>query len=408
MLPLVARADDEPVSVSLGDGWELTLHGQYRPRLEVDSGLDLVGTNKREREFVSHRARLGLDVGAEDEGPGFALALQDIRIWGEESGFGDTTAAGFDVHEAYFRYRAGPYLKLRVGRQDFGLANERLLGRANFSQRGRGYDGARIWLDRDEIGIQLMYLLITETDDNADGHVPRGRLGDDRFFAVHVDLNQLPAGMRGAVGLYSRNNWANPAVERRRAVGGLLAGRLWDLGWGLEGYYQFGKIAGQRLSAAMLGGRIGYRFTLPTAPTLIVWTDFLSGDGSPQRAFDQMLGSRHKFHGELDFFTNVSAQTSYRGLIDSGASVEIVPLRWLTASVAGHYFQTAEADAGGDRALASELDFKVVADAGEYLTFTLFYGALVPEPLMGDLFGVPPTYAPSVEHRAYLMTDFSF
>lgn len=91
--------------------------------------------------------------------------------------------------------------------------------------------------------------------------------------------------------------------ERRHSLGARSHGMAGDWHWNVEGVYQFGHFAGQRISAWTLGSEVGRRFPdMPLAPHAVVRFNIVSGDGD---ASDGKLGTfnalfpKGKYFGEL-------------------------------------------------------------------------------------------------------------
>jgi hypothetical protein len=56
-------------------------------------------------------------------------------------------------------------------------------------------------------------------------------------------------------------------------------------------------------------------------PSVILWGEYLSGDGTPSKAFNTLVATNHKLYGEQDYFPSVPKNTGNNGLIDVGGRV---------------------------------------------------------------------------------------
>lgn len=384
----------------------LKLDGQYRPRLLITSGRDFLG-ERSAREYVTHRARLGLTF-EQTSGLEVTMRVQDVRIWGEESDtLNDFSADGFDVHEAYARIPAADWLELVVGRQEIVLDDQRLVGSVAWSQRGRSFDALRGTLTFDPLTIDLFYAKVREAESYVDGNVADGVVDDIDFGGLHTSVRVAKGHAVSGLYLINANHGFNEqGDEHLRHTTGLFAeGGAGGFSYEAEGYYQFGRMAEAQIAAFMGAARVGYRLDVPGKPVAIAWGEYLSGDGTPEGAFDTLYATNHKFYGEMDFFLAIPANTAQLGLADVGGGLGASATDALTLHADFHHFRSAEAAAGGARAFGNEVDFKVQWAAMENVAVRALYGLFLPGDAMRAPQDLDDTTDLEPEHLGYLTLD---
>ena len=125
----------QPVSAQ-----NLTFEGQVRPRFEVRDPSGAAGT----QQWTSSRTRLSVRALLENNVWAF-VQMQDVRIWGEETGtLSDDSADGFDLHQGFLQIgRDDSSRSLRAGRFEQAYGGERLIGAIGWAQQGQAFDGVR-------------------------------------------------------------------------------------------------------------------------------------------------------------------------------------------------------------------------------------------------------------------------
>lgn len=351
--------------------------GEYLVRFRHVEGHDFApgGVDN----FVRHRARFGLRFAYGEELQAL-LQVQDVRVWGEETDtLGDYSADGFDLHQGYMEIAFEPELRLRIGRQEIGYLNHRLIGTVGFAEQARSFDAVRLMaraLDQ-RLSIDLMY---ARTLDD----LPEGSLAADDVFAGALKL-QL-------------NDWFQPALiavvdlnsatDRIRFTNGLVlqADFTFGLRFSLEGYLQAGGAtideADVSYFAWMFATHIRYTFVdMTVAPYVELFAELLSGDDDPadpdETTFDTLFATNHRYYGEMDFFLNLPRDTAERGLVDTGAAFGAQLFDIAFARLAVHVFLTM-ADQGGDSSYGQEVDLTFGLKPNPHLSFDVNYSVFIP------------------------------
>jgi len=351
--------------------------GEYMVRFRHTEGQDFAPGNVD--NFVRQRARMGLRFAYGDDVQAL-VQVQDVRIWGEESDtLGDFSANGFDLHQGYVELAADPDLRLRVGRQEIGLLNQRLVGPVAFVEQARSFDAVRLMARAfdQQLSIDVFYARTLN-------ELPAASLAADDVFAYALRW-QFGDGFQPAlIGVIDLNS----ATDRVRATNGLLIQSELPFGlrFSVEGYLQTGSatIGETDVSyfAWMFATRL--RFTLvdsDLAPFLEAFVETLSGDADPtdaeEHVFDTLFATNHKFYGEADFFLNIEADTAKRGLLDAGALLGLKLGDDGFAQLAFHIFQTM-AGQGGPTSFGQEVDATFGVKMNPHLTLDLNYSVFIP------------------------------
>ena len=330
---------------------QVELAGQVRPRFEVRDPVEGLGTV----EFTSMRTRAALAASL-DRSVSVFVQLQDVRIFGEESGtLTDYSADGLDLHQGWVELgdAEADRWSLRVGRQEAAYGGERLVGAVGWTQQGRSFDGLRVrFRPSDDVVVDGLAFRLGNS-------FATGISEDESLYGIYSTL--AAAGSLDLYGLL-HTRVATFTDLSRVTVGGRWVSESDAATWRLEGAYQGGDSDGpvlsRNISAFMIGARVSTQLSDDLTATL--WYDHLSGDDDPTddeiRAFDTLFATNHKFYGYMDLFLNIPAQTAGRGLQDLAvkASWDLGEGRSLGADL--HTFHLAAADGLETGRLGEELD----------------------------------------------------
>ena len=343
------------------DGLDFNPTGQYMARFRHFEGHDFVSGGNA--NTLRHRARLGMGLVYADMVGGL-VQVQDVRIFGEERNtLGDFSGDGLDMHQAYLRVMPIEGLELRLGRQEIAFENHRLIGTVAWIEQARSFDALRVTFDHDYVRVDGFYAKVAERDSptvNPDCTPFHERDLDVLAGNVHVDpIDEL------RIGIVAVGDIGGATNTDRITVGGLAGGRTsFGLGYGVEGYYQYGDSDGDvGLRAYMAGGHLGYWYDESVKPWMKAFGEVLSGDSDPaddtQRSFNTLFHTGHKFYGEMDYFLNLPVDTQQRGLVDVGGAAGLTPVKPLTFSVTYHHFRASADQGDGLQVFGHELDTMV-------------------------------------------------
>jgi len=351
--------------------------------------------------FMRQRARLGLRFAYGDEVQAL-VQVQDVRTWGEESDtLGDFSANGFDLHQGYLELAVDSDLRLRIGRQEIQLLNQRLIGNVGFVEQGRSFDAVRLMARAfdQQLSIDVFYARTLDA-------LPVASQAADDLFAYALKLQLGDYFQPALIGVLDLSS----GTDRVRMTQGVVLQSEFPFGlrFGIEGYVQAG-------SATVEAADVGYlawmfatrlRFTLvdsDAAPFLEAFVETLSGDDDPsdsnEHVFDTLFATNHKFYGEGDFFLNIPADTAKRGLLDAGAMLGAKLGEDGFGQLAFHIFQTM-AGRGGATSYGQEIDLTVGVKLNPHLALDFNYSLFIP--------GAALVADGNVEHFIYSTASASF
>jgi len=374
---------------------KVSVGGQLRTRYESrdpGSGVERTG-------FVSMRTRLQISAALE-EGISAFLQLQDVRRWGEESGtLSDYRADNLDLHQGYVEIRAGEEDEVggRVGRQEIGLGEERLIGSVDWTQQGQSFDGTFLWMDRPWGRIDLLALLIREGD-------VTGSEGSAHLLGTQLSLDP-PAGEVLESYLLHNRDEADEGT-RQTTAGVRWAATVSRLRIRSEGAIQRGTRNGSDVSAYL--GSI--RLAVPMRDDRVVAElgyDHLSGDPSPSegrlRVFDTLFATNHKYYGFADLFLNIPRDTGGGGLRDVMARLNVTAGPRLSIAADLHRFRLSNGLAGAPVDLGDEVDLTIRAVGPAEVVVTGGFSAVKSGKALEDLGRLNGTLI-----FGYLMLDVRF
>ncbi|MCB0713736.1 MAG: alginate export family protein [Ignavibacteriae bacterium] len=375
--------------------------GEVRYRYEVDGRRVAEKGNDKFSDLHLLRTRANITVTPSSDLQG-TIVLQDSRAFGDEQNTLDGSADFLDIHQAFFLLPdfLNTGVDVQVGRQEFGYANERLVGAVGWSNVGRSFDAIRLkrgekWGSIDlfasrlgsSVSFDSLNLLNDFSSTNFYGLWSTVKFADNHkgdFFAL-FDNNTREI----AQGIDSGSS-----IQNRITAGTFLRGTLSPINYEAEFAWQggSGRAGSDTLSSyagIMIAGKVLYAqksFKVGGLYTM------LSGDDDPTddqlQTFNTLFATNHKFYGYMDFFPGNSGSA---GLQDIGLT------SWLkvsdNASIAldGHLFTTA-VDVAGENALGKEIDatfnyaYKTEGNPS-LVTFTLGASLFLADNLMKGVVG---------------------
>jgi len=387
---------------------QLTATGQFRPRAEFRDGYSTLQAKDAETAvFTSQRTRL--NVGFTGYRFKFFVAIQDVRVWGQDaSTINRTTTAennGIQLHEAWGEIMLNDtvssiqYLSLKIGRQEISYDDQKLLGGLDWLQQARYHDAivlkyfnkgwtADFGAAFNQNKEQLAGTIYNGVPATGSGY-PAGTnslgtnyksfeyaylakkffFGDISFLFLSDNFNKytnVTAGTPPVVtkvneqGIWTRNTtgfYYNVNATRKLKLEGSL-------------YHQFGHDKNGRSLSSNLAS---ITTTLQVGRKLFVGpgVDYLSGnDGtkavtatSENNQFDPLYGTPHKFWGTMDYFY-ASSGFGAQGLLNYFLKSKYNLKDNLTLFADIHCFESANSlsnGAGGKQTsyLGTELDLKM-------------------------------------------------
>ncbi|PZX95296.1 hypothetical protein DOS84_01670 [Flavobacterium aquariorum] len=387
---------------------QLTASGQFRPRTEFRDGYSTLQSKDAETAvFTSQRTRL--NVGFTGYRFKFFVAVQDVRVWGQDaSTINRTTIAennGIQLHEAWGEIMLNDTvssiqnLSLKIGRQEISYDDQKVIGALDWLQQARYHDaivlkyfnkgwtadfGAAFNQNKELLAGTIYNGVPAATSGYTAGTNGLGTnyksleyayiakkffFGDISFLFLSDNFNKytnVTAGTPAVTtkvneqGIWTRNTtgfYYNVNATRKLKFEGSL-------------YHQFGHDKNGRSLSSNLASITS---TLQVGRKLFVGpgVDYLSGnDGtkavtatSENNQFDPLYGTPHKFWGTMDYFY-ASSGFGAQGLLNYFLKAKYNLKDNLTLFADIHCFESANSlsnGAGGKQTsyLGTELDLKM-------------------------------------------------
>ncbi|SHM61599.1 alginate export family protein [Flavobacterium xinjiangense] len=384
---------------------QFTATGQIRERTELRAGQ---GTLQKEGDkaalFNSQRARL--NIGFTGYRFKVFMALQDVRVWGQDaSSINRTTTEannGILLHEAWGEIMLNDTistvqnLSLKIGRQEISYDDQKVLGGLDWLQQGRRHD-AIVFKFANEGWIADVGAAFNQNKEGNTGTVYNGvptaygagtngigtmyksfqyaylgkkfSFGDISFLFFKDDFNKYTSVTSGTPavttkvygeGVWSRNTtgfYFNTNPTRKINI----AGSLYHQG----GHDKDGRSVSANLASITSTLQVGRK--LFVGPGI----DYLSGtDGtkavtatSQSNLFDPLYGTPHKFWGSMDYFYAANG-FGKQGLLNYFFKAKYNMRDNLTLQLDVHGFQSANTLSNGtggelDSYLGTEVDMLV-------------------------------------------------
>lgn len=366
-----------PVDGQSADGYPaFRFDGQLRLRGEADHRTVAVAA-----DFATlSRIRVGVDASLLDW-MGVYLQLQDARAWGTESNtLTDAGADNFDLHQGFAELGRTKAFNARLGRQEFALADERLIGAVGWSNTGRSFDGVRLLGEGSGTTWTVFWYNVAERDSLlAVGLNPQANQGinDDGWLLGGFAARRMGDATSELTFLVDREALTDESYTLNLRVHGQTGTFQYDA----AGAYQFGPDRGAWFGSAKAGVVIA-------GGNVAAQLDYLSGDSDPDddrtKAFNTLYATNHKFYGYMDYILFIPEQLDQAGLVDAVLRGSLNALASTSIRIDLHRFSTAE-KRDGERALGTELDLIGRWNVAPPANLELGIGLFVPEPLITRL-----------------------
>ena len=341
---------------------QVAVQGQVRERSELDD-RGILDSNS----VLVHLLRSRIRVTANPTDWATVVAeVQDSRFLGSGNpalgrGTTDVTADGLDMLQAYGQIDR-PLdlpLKLRLGRQQMGFANDRLVGVSNWSNTGRAFDGLRLMAGSDSLSVDAWAMRLSAP--------VAGPVASQNFYGLWGNIKPM-AGL--GVDLFAmRDDNTSPilrgedssfSVLERYTVGSFVNLAVGPLDILIEGAGQTGSSAAsdtvvrREIHAFLASGQLAFNLLPDSKTRLIALASILSGDGSARddrnETFNTLFGTNHRVYGTIDYLPELSGNF---GVVDFSGQVSSAPLKGLRLLLEGHLFQPQR---GGGGEFGTEID----------------------------------------------------
>jgi len=343
---------------------QLKINAELRPRFEFRHGYKSLPSDEDNASyFVSQRSRLNL--GYNHEKYSFGFSLQDVRVWGDEDIYSSTgvmgTNASVDLYEAWMRLNIGSKAFVKVGRQEWNYDNQRLLSKRNWNQNGMAYDGVLLGYKMNAFQFD-MGLSLNNEKENVFGneYTPSKMKFLDFIYLKKAWDSKNYISFTGVLSGFQKEE-DSETIYVSATFGPYLNIKKEKFAAIANVFYQTGtNQTGESINAYMFSVSGDYKVNNPI--TIGAGLDWLSGesDASGDNSFDILYGGRHRFFGEMDYFSNLVKSTSNKGLRDLFARADFNFNTAHSVNLSYHFF-TLQDNFTGDteeykKPLGSELD----------------------------------------------------
>jgi hypothetical protein len=275
-------------AIPVGPGGWLSLGGELRYRAEY-RGNERFGRGLQDDDGnLQQRLRLWADLHLTPRLRAF-VDIQDARSEGLDSGVPFIEESRADLHQAFLETSApvaDSTVRLRVGRQEFGVGAFRIFEMREGANARVAFDMARVMVERRSGwsgGVFAGYALreskssfddATNYDYRLYGATASRTLGSGptapRLDLLYVNTDRL--GIAFDTGIAGRDDRDTMSVR--------LSGRVAPWDYDVEGVIQRGDFRGQDIEAWYVSAVLGHTYNHPWAPRVAVRFDAASGDRS--------------------------------------------------------------------------------------------------------------------------------
>lgn len=305
------------ISFQLSAQFELS--AELRPRGEFRNGYSRMRDSLTTPAFfVSQRSRVNMHYKKDKYST--QLSLQDVRVWGDEALKKDMPSVS--IQEAWFKYDFNDLFSLKLGRQNIGYDDSRLISAVDWNQNSAKHDALLLSYKKNDFNIDFV---------SAYNQAGMSTFGTDYSSIVnhYKTLNILwlsKTWEKASVSLINildgyQSSFSPDILYARYTGGPVLKFQPGKLLFELRFFQQYGQKAdGQKVNAYFSNIIAGYKFS--ESFSLQLGNQFLSGNDMTDtlnltdNAFDILYGKRHRVNGIMDYFS-IPGTTKGVGFDDS-------------------------------------------------------------------------------------------
>lgn len=366
-------------------------HLEFRVRPEYTTNRKDLNSSAGDEDFYyTQRVRLGATLEPQ-AGIRGTIVIQDSRTWGEIPG-AMLPVDHLGLYEGYILLTDlwTPGFEVQAGRFAMGFGAERQVGKFDWGNRGRSFDGVRIAYHKPRV-IQIDAFAAVIKDARTEAGP------NEDFYGLHLATDVLDFMDFELYGLYLHNDTAGASAKigtigariEARPVAGLLLEA--------EAAVQFGKVDADLATgiasidhlATAYAVFASYAIPVTTAPTVGLVFHSASGDANPgddrSVAYRPLFPTGHKFYGSMDLF-------QWQGVWEIGPLFSLNPVEAVTIKAVYHalflssnggtlsnaFGGVATFPAESGRFLGHELDLLVRWAAMKWLTLETGYSLFSP------------------------------
>ena len=295
-------------------------------------------SNKTHPEFwTSMKTRLGVEKHFGDDIE-FHVIFQDSRAWGQESGI-TANSKNVDLAQGWMKFKNifNQDLHLQLGRFQLDYGNGFVIGASAWNYIERSFDGAVVAYKYNNFNIDLFYALHTASIATqkrdispAESSYPAVDYSGYNILGLSSDYKINDNHKLSLIAVSEMNSKKSDTrnVDLDRYTAGLsMNGIAGNFVYNGDVYYQFGNQGAKDISAYAYLFKLTYNakpWTFSIANETNSGTDPLS-DGSKINTFNNYLGSKHRFFGPMDYFSDMKIGSNSLGVNNYFVDIQLKP-----------------------------------------------------------------------------------
>lgn len=332
---------------------QFILKGEFRPRFEYRDGYsEFLSKEEDPALTISNRTRLSAyyQTGILT----FGLAIQDVRVWGDDDWYGTNAIVGskasIDLNEGWLGIKPYKGGLIKIGRQYWVYDDERLLSSRGWNQSEVKYDALLIQQIQKSWQFDVGFSWNNAVDKAYYDVYPDDKMKSLNFLHIKKQFNDWLSMSAMAVATGFVNNDTTRMIKDVDWQGtyglymNIKKGGLTAL---VNGYYQNGvnRFVREKTSAYMFAVNADY--LIKKVFSVGAGVDYLSGNNaensdsvyqSKAHAFDVFYGMTHRFFGHMDLFTNLPKSTKNAGIVDAFIRLKWIPTEKTNIGADFHFF----------------------------------------------------------------------
>jgi hypothetical protein len=388
-------------------------NGELRIRTEAD-GRDF-NLKTAANLYTLSRIRLGAEI-QPMQNVSITLVMQDSRRFGDEPTT-TTNNKNLDLFEGYARLDSFllPQISLKAGRFAISSGSDRILGKLNWHNVGRAFDGLLVHYGANDAVLDLFAVNISDVNTVPDPvNLLNTAFKRDEGTMMIGGYYIEPFGKELIVNAYALQE-RNKNITTlgtgnfiRSTAGFHLKGTLEELLYETDAAYQFGNANNRTISAWMAAVSVGQNLTGSPFTSVSMNADIISGtdpSSNDVNTFVPPYATGHKFYGAMDYFINFPVQTFNRGIMDFYLRGTIIPVENAVTTVSLHHFVTQKKFSANEniQSFGQELDIITQFKYNRSVSFDWGIAAFLPDKLMRGAF-----FANDVAYWSYVTALVSF
>ncbi|MEK6643508.1 MAG: alginate export family protein [Planctomycetota bacterium] len=342
--------------IHLDKDWTLRLGGEVRLRMESETNRNFGARDPSNDTFLVYRELLHADF---EYRKLFRLFVEGIDARVADRDLPQTPAMEntFDLNQAFVDLRflgEQTPLALRLGRQELSYGKERIVGRLDWMNQTRRFDGAKLFYTSKLFDIDVFWfkpvVFMTKPFSNPwNTHINEAMnrkidhfREEQQFYGTYATYKGIKDHVIDVYAFGVNDNGVFANANNRigdlsiYTLGSRFAGTHGNWDYDVEGAGQFGKWAHDDVKAWMVGSDAGYTFKQTAmTPRFGAGFDFASGDDTPRDrshdTFYQMYPTGHAFLGYID-------DAARQNIIAPNLNASFKPLKNVTTKLTWTHF----------------------------------------------------------------------